>query len=107
MAWHDSDWNGAICANPEANSYCVGTHSLLSGRIEKKRDLGFEKRKARAALPTLPVENIPPCYWSINAFGDSAIPMFSNRTPSLPGLSNSLSSMTKRTRKNTATTRPT
>ena len=60
MAWHDSDWNGAICANPEANSYCVGTHSLLSGRIEKKRDLGFEKRKAKAALPTLSLENIPP-----------------------------------------------
>lgn len=75
MAWHDSDWNGAICANPEANSYCVGTHSLLSGRIEKKRDLGFEQSKAGAALPTLPLENIPPCYWSINAFGDNATPI--------------------------------
>jgi hypothetical protein len=28
MAWHDSDWKGAIFANPEANSYCVGTYSL-------------------------------------------------------------------------------
>jgi hypothetical protein len=29
MAWHDSSWNGRICKDPAANSYCVGEHSLL------------------------------------------------------------------------------
>ena len=72
MAWHDNAWDGAICQNPEANSYCVGTHSLLSGRIEKNRDLKFEKDNPTAKLPTLSVDEIPPCYWSINAFGNSA-----------------------------------
>ena len=72
MAWHDNAWDGTICQNPEANSYCVGTHSLLSGRIEKNRNIEFEKDKHGAPLPTLSVERIPPCYWSINAFGNNA-----------------------------------
>jgi exodeoxyribonuclease V alpha subunit len=46
MAWHDSDWNGAVCCDPKANTYCVGTHSLLSGRIEKKRNLDVETKNA-------------------------------------------------------------
>jgi len=37
MAWHDNNWNGKVCSNPEGNSYCTGAHSLLSGRIEKKK----------------------------------------------------------------------
>jgi exodeoxyribonuclease V alpha subunit len=72
MAWHDNAWDGSICQNPEANSYCVGTHSLLSGRIEKNRNIEFEKDKHGAPLPTLSVEKIPPCYWSVNAFGNNA-----------------------------------
>ena len=63
MAWHDSEWNGCICKDPEANTYCVGTHSLLNGRIEKRRDLDFEKadKNRGASLSTLPEEKIPPC----------------------------------------------
>jgi hypothetical protein len=75
MAWHDSNWNGTICANPEGNSYCVGTHSLLSGRIEKKRDLDFEKANPSTDVSTLPLQQIPPCYWSLNAFGSKDVPI--------------------------------
>ena len=73
MAWHDSDWNGAVCRDPQSNTYCVGTHSLLSGRIEKKRNLDFEKSKATQPACMLSPDKVPPCYWSINAFGQDQI----------------------------------
>ena len=52
MAWHDHKLNGQICDKPEENTYCVRTHSLLSARIEKNRDLDFGIRclYATAAL---------------------------------------------------------
>ena len=68
MAWHDRDWDGRICNDPTANTYCSGTHSLLSERIAReKRDL-LEKPEARldAALP----KYLPPCFWSSSAFAD-------------------------------------
>jgi hypothetical protein len=39
MAWHDRGWDGRVCHDPAANSYCTGSHSLLSERLarEKKR----------------------------------------------------------------------
>ena len=75
MAWHDSNWNGKVCIDPASNNYCNGPHSLLSGRIEKKKNTRFESREgvkgeyvSKSFLP----EHVPPCYWSINAFGDKA-----------------------------------
>jgi exodeoxyribonuclease V alpha subunit len=70
MAWHNNNWNGHICKDPESNTYCIGVHSLLSGRIEKNRDLDFEKGKLGYPLSRLEKDQIPPCYWSINAFGE-------------------------------------
>lgn len=73
MAWHDNNWNGKVCCNPEGNTYCTGAHSLLSGRIEKNKDTEYESQDgvrgeyvANNFLPT----SVPPCYWSINAFSD-------------------------------------
>lgn len=43
MAWHDNNWNGKVCCNPEGNTYCTGAHSLLSGRIEKKKQTDIEQ----------------------------------------------------------------
>ena len=68
LAWHDNNWNGQVCRNPEQNSYCVGSHSLLSGRIAKKRKLELEQKNPCADCEKLG-GYIPPCYWSINAFG--------------------------------------
>jgi ATP-dependent exoDNAse (exonuclease V) alpha subunit len=73
MAWHDSNWNGRVCCNPEGNTYCTGAHSLLSGRIEKKKDLAVETRediKGQYVEGKFSPESVPPCYWSINAFSD-------------------------------------
>ena len=37
MAWRDNGWDDWVCQDPQANTYCSGAHSLLSGRIEKKK----------------------------------------------------------------------
>lgn len=67
MAWHDNNWNGSICADPEGNVYCVGEHSLLSERIKKNRNLEIEKNKPNTPIGKIP-GYIPPCFWSTNAF---------------------------------------
>ena len=70
MAWHDSGWNGHVCNDPQANTYCSGAHSLLSGRIEKKKDVTLEQaNKGKPIAGTFGPASIPPCYWSVNAFG--------------------------------------
>ena len=43
MAWHDNNWDGKVCQNPVSNTYCTGAHSLLSGRIEKRKILSKKK----------------------------------------------------------------
>ena len=82
MAWHDNNWNGKVCQNPQNNTYCVGVHSLLADRIEKKRNLEVEKNNQCEIVAKIKLSkklkdkyNIlsyyPPCYWSINAFGET------------------------------------
>ena len=46
MAWHDRGWDGKICDDPSANTYCTGTHSLLSDRIAREKRIDLEKPKA-------------------------------------------------------------
>ena len=73
MAWHDNNWNGKVCTNPEANTYCTGAHSLLSGRIEKKKNTEYESKEGvrdEYVAKNFKPDNVPPCYWSINAFSD-------------------------------------
>lgn len=73
MAWHDSGWNGRVCKDPRANTYCSGAHSLLSGRIEKKKDVDLEQSKrGEPVAGTFDKASVPPCFWSINAFGNTA-----------------------------------
>ncbi len=69
MAWHDNNWNGTVCNNPELNTYCTGAHSLLSGRIEKLKNTHLEQtHKGEAVAEAFTPNAVPPCYWSINAF---------------------------------------
>lgn len=72
MAWHDNNWDGKVCLNPEGNTYCTGAHSLLSGRIEKKKNTELEQNLAgKTVKGNFNPASVPPCYWSINAFGDN------------------------------------
>jgi len=72
MAWHDNNWNGRICSRPEENIYCVGTHSLLSDRLARTRNLELERNHKEVRLDQLK-GYLPPCFWSSNAFSDKPI----------------------------------
>lgn len=69
MAWHDRGWDGRVCDNPAANTYCTGSHSLLSERLAREKRTELEKPQARldSALP----DYLPPCFWTSCAFADS------------------------------------
>lgn len=72
FAWHDNKWNGKICKKPEENIYCVGNYSLLSARLQRRRDLEIEKKYSGQPISKV-IERegyVPPCYWCINALGE-------------------------------------
>lgn len=69
--WHDSGWNGNICRDPVGNEFCRDSHSLLSGRIEKRFSSKIETSiKSKPFFEGASSDYYPPCYWTINAFGD-------------------------------------
>lgn len=71
LAWHDEGWNGHVCKNPCANSYCVGRHSYPGDLIASSRDLQFESEHAGESCAKL---NQPvACALSVNAFGSELI----------------------------------
>ena len=71
LAWHDSGWNGKICKNPKANTYCVGPYSFPGDMISLRRNIEAEEEHAGAAINDL--DHIPPCIWSCNAFGEKEL----------------------------------
>jgi hypothetical protein len=60
-------WNGRICKDPSANTYCVGSASYPGEMIAEQRDLEWEQRTAGRCCSKL--DQMPPCMYSINAFG--------------------------------------
>lgn len=71
LAWHDSGWNGCICRDPKANTYCVGQYSFPGDQIARERDLAWEQ--PQAGQPCSQVDGTPPCIYSINAFGSDEL----------------------------------
>src|SRR5947207_6005660 len=69
LAWHNEGWNGHICTDPKSNTYCVGPHSYPGDVISRERDLNWESDKKNAGCHCSKIEGIPPCAYSINAFG--------------------------------------
>jgi hypothetical protein len=72
LAWHNNGWNGRICKDPKANTYCVGQYSFPGDMIAKRRDLDFEMEHSGESSASFD-EYIPPCIWSCNAFGDKQL----------------------------------
>ena len=68
LAWHDNKWNGNVCDDPESNVYCVGTHSVLSDRLAKNRDLDIEKKNKGKRIDKISDDYLPPCYWAQTHF---------------------------------------
>ena len=71
VAWHADGWNGHICRDPAANTYCVGTQSYPGQLIAEKRSLEWETECA--GQPCRSLDRIPPCCYSHNAFGTDAV----------------------------------
>ncbi|AZO05598.1 ATP-dependent RecD-like DNA helicase [Mesorhizobium sp. M2A.F.Ca.ET.043.02.1.1] len=69
MAWHDRGWDGRVCDDPAANSYCTGSHSLLSERLAREKRTECE-RPCFALDADLP-DYQPPCFWTSSAFAPS------------------------------------
>jgi exodeoxyribonuclease V alpha subunit len=71
FAWHDDNWDGAICKDPERNVYCTGNYSLLSPRLQRRIQLDVEDDKKNQEISKCMKEDnyAPPCYWCINAMG--------------------------------------
>jgi exodeoxyribonuclease V alpha subunit len=67
LAWHDNNRDGHVCLNPRANSYCVGTRSLLSRRLARDKRTDLEQEYPGERLDKLMPEYLPPCYWSSGA----------------------------------------
>lgn len=67
LAWHDSGWNGRLCRDPKANTYCVGQYSYQRDLIVRDRDLAWEQ--PLAGQPCSKLEGTPACIHSVNAFG--------------------------------------
>lgn len=71
LAWHMDGWNGHICRKPASNRFCVGPHSYPGDKIRGARDLVWEE--SVASKPCSKIDGIPPCIYSINAFGTDAL----------------------------------
>jgi len=74
LAWHNDGWNGHLCREPERNTYCVGSHSFPGAMISENRNLDWEKQCSGLACAGL--KQIPPCIYSINAFGEDSLTAF-------------------------------
>lgn len=74
LAWHDSGWNGHICDNPNGNTYCVGQYSFPGDMISEGRDVEWEQKEH--GKPCRGLSDVPPCIYSINAFGAEELPSY-------------------------------
>jgi len=77
LAWHNDGWNGHICKDPKCNIYCIGQHSYPGTSILENRDIDLELQSAGKHCSKC--KFIPPCSFSINAFGDK--PVMAAATP--------------------------
>lgn len=70
LTWHADGWNGKICEDPEANTYCTGQFSYPGEMYEKKPLQKIESDKyAGCSCGKIAGEYVPPCCFSNNAFG--------------------------------------
>lgn len=73
LAWHDNEWNGKVCKDPNGNIYCVDNYSLLSSRIQRRRNVELESEFKETNVCELWKDKnyTPPCYWGINLNGEN------------------------------------
>lgn len=77
LAWHADGWNGHVCKDPAANTFCVGQQSYPGTMIGEQRDLAQEQKVCGQGCSKLG-KDVPPCMYSINAFGQDRIHAFAD-----------------------------
>ncbi len=74
LAWHDDGWNGHICSDPTKNTYCSGRHSYPGDLIAiARRKDDWEAQPEFFGKCCSKLERMPPCMYSINAFGKETL----------------------------------
>ncbi|MDR1802383.1 MAG: AAA family ATPase [Treponema sp.] len=71
LPWHMNGWNGTVCKDPKANTYCSGRHSYPGEMIAEAKNEEYEVSFAGKHCGEL--DTPPPCSLSCNAFGSEAI----------------------------------
>jgi hypothetical protein len=71
LPWHMNGWNGTVCKDPKANTYCSGRHSYPGDTIAKAKQEDYEIRNAGKHCAQL--EEPPPCALSCNVFGNETM----------------------------------
>lgn len=69
-------WNGRICKYPASNTYCVGPHSYPGTMIADNREIDWEEENK--GRPCSKIDKIPPCVYSINAFGSDSLTAYAD-----------------------------
>lgn len=77
IAWHMDGWNGHVCRNPKGNTFCVGQYSFPGQMIAERRELQWEQDPKVAGQPIHTLDKVPPCIYSVNAFGAQALKAYS------------------------------
>ena len=63
VAWHDNQWNGAVCNDPLLNSYCLDLERIRSSRLDNK-EVQFKGKLFADIAP----DDLPPCKAESGAF---------------------------------------
>jgi hypothetical protein len=79
-------WNGRICQKPASNRYCIGPHSYPGDKIKGSRDLQWEQGDKVAGQCCSKLDKIPPCIYSINAFGPQTLTAYDEPPDFFPSL---------------------
>ncbi|MBQ1026513.1 AAA family ATPase [Micromonospora sp. C95] len=66
VAWHDSEWNGAVCRDPRGNPYCLDLD-----RIRAERNDAQEEAAAGRSFAELDLTKRPACVAESGAFMNS------------------------------------
>ena len=107
LAWHMDGWNGHVCRDPAANTFCVGQHSYPGDQIQVGRDLEWRPR-----TPVHPARPRPEFRLACTAStpsarrrsADTRTPLTGTRRTSVsPGISLPRRSASGRSRRCTAT----
>ena len=74
LTWHNDGWNGHTCKEPLKNIYCTGQYSYPGEMYNQKAEqLKEQNEYAGCNCAAIKAKHIPPCCFSINAFGKETV----------------------------------